>query len=109
LREPDPDPFFAIIGRDGAQIFIKSYKDVAPLPNSKRHRFMRLDAFVYASDPDALAADFADHDAPFSVLFKIPTTVFAASRFAILTATFCSLGGQGRGGVAMQRSDECRP
>ena len=67
LREPDPDPFFAILGRDGAQLFVKSDRDVAPLPNSKRHPFMRWDAFVYASDPDALAADFADHGAAFSV------------------------------------------
>jgi catechol 2,3-dioxygenase-like lactoylglutathione lyase family enzyme len=66
FREPEDAPFFAIIGRDGAQIFIKSDRDVSPLPNSQRHRFMRLDAFVYASDPDALAADFADHGATFS-------------------------------------------
>lgn len=66
LREPDHDPFFAIIGRDEAQIFIKSDKDVSPLPNSKRHPYMRWDAFVYASDPDALAAEFAGHGAAFS-------------------------------------------
>jgi len=65
-REPDENPFFAIIGRDGAQIFIKSDKDVSPLPNSKRHPFMRWDAFVYVPDPDALAAEFADHGAAFS-------------------------------------------
>ena len=67
FREPERDPFFAIIGRDGAQIFIKSEKDMLPLPNSKRHRHMRWDAFVYAPDPDALAAEFADHGAAFSV------------------------------------------
>lgn len=67
LREPDPNPFFAIIGREGVQIFIKSDKEVSPLPNSRRHRFMRWDAFVYAPDPDALAADFAEHGATFSV------------------------------------------
>jgi len=66
LREPDENPFFAIIGRDGAQIFIKADKDVSPLPNSKRHPFMRWDAFVYVPDPDALAAEFADHGAAFS-------------------------------------------
>ncbi len=70
LREPDQDPFFAIIGRDGAQILVKSDRDVAPLPNSKRHRFMRWDAFVYAPDPDALAAEFTDHGAAFSVPLK---------------------------------------
>ena len=64
---PDQDPFFAIIGRDGAQIFIKSERDVSPVPNHTRHPHLRLDAFVYASDPDALAADFAEHGAEFSV------------------------------------------
>jgi catechol 2,3-dioxygenase-like lactoylglutathione lyase family enzyme len=67
FQQPDRNPFFAIIGRDGAQIFIKSEKDVAPVPNSRRHRHLRLDAFVYAPDPDALAAEFADHGAAFSV------------------------------------------
>jgi catechol 2,3-dioxygenase-like lactoylglutathione lyase family enzyme len=67
FREPDRNPFFAIIGRDGVQLFVKSDKDVSPLPNSKRHRFMRWDAFIYAPDPDALAAEFADHGAAFSV------------------------------------------
>jgi len=64
---PDQDPFFAIIGRDGAQIFIKSERDVSPVPNHTRHPHLRLDAFVYASYPDALAADFAEHGAEFSV------------------------------------------
>jgi catechol 2,3-dioxygenase-like lactoylglutathione lyase family enzyme len=66
LREPDRDPFFAIIGRDGAQLFVKSDRDVSPLPNHQRHRYMRWDAFVYAPDPDALAADFANQGAAFS-------------------------------------------
>jgi catechol 2,3-dioxygenase-like lactoylglutathione lyase family enzyme len=70
LQQSDRDPFFAIIGRDGAQIFIKSEKDVPPLPNSRRHPHMRLDAFVYAPDPDALAVEFADHGAAFSVPLK---------------------------------------
>jgi catechol 2,3-dioxygenase-like lactoylglutathione lyase family enzyme len=61
FQPPDRDPFFAILGRDGAQILVKSEKDVAPLPNSKRHPHMRWDAYVYAPDPDALAAEFADH------------------------------------------------
>lgn len=66
LQEPHPDPFFAIVGRDGAQVFIKSDRDVSPLPNRKRHPSMRWDAFVYVQDPDALAAEFADHGAGFS-------------------------------------------
>jgi catechol 2,3-dioxygenase-like lactoylglutathione lyase family enzyme len=66
FQEPDRDPFFAIIRRDGAQLFVKSDRDVTPLPNSQRHPFMRWDAFIYAPDPDALAADFVDHGASFS-------------------------------------------
>jgi catechol 2,3-dioxygenase-like lactoylglutathione lyase family enzyme len=70
FQQPERNPFFAIIGRDGAQIFIKSEKDVPPLPNPKRHRHMRWDAFVYAEDPDALAAEFAGNGAAFSVPLK---------------------------------------
>jgi catechol 2,3-dioxygenase-like lactoylglutathione lyase family enzyme len=70
FREPERDPFFAIIGRDGAQIFVKSHKDLLPVPNHTRHPFMRLDAFIYAADPDALAAEFAEHGATFSAPLK---------------------------------------
>ena len=70
FQEPDRNPFFAIIGRDGAQLFVKSDKDVLPLPNPKRHPSMRWDAFVYAADPDALAAEFAGHGAAFSEPLK---------------------------------------
>lgn len=63
---PHREPFFAIIGRDGTQIFIKSHKGLLPVPNHKRHPFMRLGAFVYVEDPDALAAEFAEHGAAFS-------------------------------------------
>jgi catechol 2,3-dioxygenase-like lactoylglutathione lyase family enzyme len=59
FQQPERDPFFAIIGRDGAQIFIKAERDVAPVPNSKRHPHLRWDAFVYVEDPDGLAAEFA--------------------------------------------------
>lgn len=66
FQQPPHDPFFAILGRDGAQIFIKSDSNVSPLPNSTRHPSMRWDAFVYAPDPDALAREFAEHGAAFS-------------------------------------------
>src|SRR5271165_5892561 len=59
FQQPDRNPFFAILGRDGAQIFVKSEEGIEPLPNPKRHPHMRWDAFVYAPDPDALAAEFA--------------------------------------------------
>ncbi len=63
FQEPDQNPFFAIMRRDGAQILVKSDGGVAPLPNCRRHPSMRWDAFVYAPDPDALAAEFVDHGA----------------------------------------------
>jgi catechol 2,3-dioxygenase-like lactoylglutathione lyase family enzyme len=65
FRGPEEDPFFAIVGRDGAQIFIKADKDVGPLPNWKRHPWMAWDGFVYVADPDALAAEFAEQGVTF--------------------------------------------
>lgn len=57
---PDTDPFFAIVQRDGVQLFIKAIDEsVAPLPNSQRHPWARWDAYVYVPDPDALAAELA--------------------------------------------------
>jgi catechol 2,3-dioxygenase-like lactoylglutathione lyase family enzyme len=63
---PEEEPFFGIIGRGGVQIFIKSDRDVKPLPNHARHKYMRWDAFVYAPDPDGLAAEFGLHGAVLS-------------------------------------------
>lgn len=73
LQQPDRDPFFAIIGRDGAQIFIKAEKGIEPVPNSRRHHHLRWDAFVFAPDPDALAAEFANQGAAFSTPLKDTT------------------------------------
>lgn len=70
FREPDEDPFFAILLRGGAQLFVKAEGGITPVPNSHRHRHLRLDAFVYAPDPDTLAAEFAAHGAIFSVPLK---------------------------------------
>ncbi len=69
-QEPTQNPFFAIIGRGGAQIFLKSDGGVAPLPNPKRHPSMRWDEFVYVPDPDALATECADQNATFSIPLK---------------------------------------
>ena len=70
FRQPDRNHFFAIVGRDGAQIFVKSDKNTAPLPNPKCNPSMRWDAFVFAPDPDALAIEFANRGAAFSVPLK---------------------------------------
>src|SRR3954469_12898829 len=66
FQQPARSPFFAILRRDGAQLFVKSEADVAPLPNPKRHLSMRWDAYIYAPNPDALAAEFAVHGVTFS-------------------------------------------
>lgn len=52
-------PFFAIVGRDLAQIFLKSHNGIAPVPNHTRHPCMPWDAFLYVEDPDTLAAEFS--------------------------------------------------
>jgi len=57
--EPAEQPFFAIVGRDSAQIFLKSVSDVSTAkPNRTRHEWVPWDAFVYVGDPDSLAAEF---------------------------------------------------
>ena len=64
-KEPKEEPFFAIVNRDGASLFIKA-GEALPLPNPKRDPAMRWDAYCYTTDPDALAAEFAERGAPFS-------------------------------------------
>jgi len=66
FRKPQEDPFFGIVGRDRAQLFVKAERNVLPQPNHTRHKFMRLDAFVYVEDPDALAAEFSSRGVDFS-------------------------------------------
>ena len=65
FKQPEAEPFFALVQRDGAMLFVKS--GVAPpLPNPKRDPEMRWDAYCYTPDPDALAAEFDGRGAPFS-------------------------------------------
>lgn len=60
FQTPDLDPFFAIVRRGGAQIFLKAVGDgVEPLPNEKRHPLASWDAFFHVPDPDALAAELS--------------------------------------------------
>ena len=65
FSEPLDDPFFAIVGRGGAQLFFKHVSDsVGPVPNSSRHDWVAWDAFVYVEDPDALASEFEQNGVP---------------------------------------------
>jgi catechol 2,3-dioxygenase-like lactoylglutathione lyase family enzyme len=65
FKEPDEQPFFAIVGRDRAMLFLKS-GEATPLPNPGRDPAMRWDAYCSTPDPDALAAEFAARGVPFS-------------------------------------------
>jgi catechol 2,3-dioxygenase-like lactoylglutathione lyase family enzyme len=64
-QQPASNPFFAILGRDGAMLLVKA-GDAAPLPNPSRDPDMRWDAYVAAPDPDALAAEFEGRGVRFS-------------------------------------------
>jgi catechol 2,3-dioxygenase-like lactoylglutathione lyase family enzyme len=64
-QEPQEDPFFAIVHRDGAMIFLKAV-GVEALPNRQRHEWARWDAYASVPDPDALAAEFAGKGVSFS-------------------------------------------
>jgi catechol 2,3-dioxygenase-like lactoylglutathione lyase family enzyme len=66
-QQPKRDPFFAIVRRDGAMIFVKSV-GAEPLPNRKRSApevAARWDAYVSVPDPDALAAEFISRGVKF--------------------------------------------
>ncbi|MBX9589122.1 MAG: VOC family protein [Hyphomonadaceae bacterium] len=65
-QEPEHAPFFAIVARDGAMIFVKS-AGIEPVPNHRRHATARWDAYVHVPDPDALAAEFVSRGVAFSV------------------------------------------
>jgi catechol 2,3-dioxygenase-like lactoylglutathione lyase family enzyme len=64
-QAPEAEPFFAIVGRDGAMLFVKA-GEVPPLPNPARDPSMRWDAYLSVPDPDALAAEFAGRGVAFS-------------------------------------------
>jgi catechol 2,3-dioxygenase-like lactoylglutathione lyase family enzyme len=64
-QDPKDDPFFAMVHRDEAMIFLKAIESVAPTPNSSRHPWLKWDAYVSVPDPDALAAEFADNGLEF--------------------------------------------
>lgn len=57
-QEPASAPFFAIVGRDGAMLFLKE-GEASPVPNPQRDPAIRWDAYLVVPDPDALADEFA--------------------------------------------------
>lgn len=69
FAEPAVDPFFAIVNREGAMIFLKAV-GVEPVPNHTRHAWARWDAYVNVPDPDALAAEYSSRAVQFSKRLK---------------------------------------
>ena len=65
---PHQTPFFAIVSRDGAMLFLKG--SGAALPNPKRYPWARWDAYFLVHDPDTLAAEFEDRGVSFSESIK---------------------------------------
>ena len=65
---PHQTPFFAIVNRDGAMLFLKG--SGAALPNPKRYAWARWDAYFHVADPDTLAAEFEERGASFSESLK---------------------------------------
>ncbi len=61
------EPFYGIVQRGAAMLFVKSEAGIAPLPNARRHPHLRWDAYVQVADPDALASEFAGCGVIFSV------------------------------------------
>ena len=56
---PEGDPYFTIVGRDQISIMLKQIgDDIKPIPNHSRHEWARWDAYISASDPDALFEEY---------------------------------------------------
>jgi catechol 2,3-dioxygenase-like lactoylglutathione lyase family enzyme len=71
-QEPEDDPSFAIVCRDGAMLMVKSV-EASPEPNPTRDPAARWDAYVSVPVPDALAAEFTSRGVVFSVPLKDTT------------------------------------
>jgi catechol 2,3-dioxygenase-like lactoylglutathione lyase family enzyme len=69
FREPEHDPFFAIVCRGGAMLMLKAV-GVDPVPNRTRHPWGPWDAYLNAPNPDALAEEFTSRGVLFSAPLK---------------------------------------
>jgi catechol 2,3-dioxygenase-like lactoylglutathione lyase family enzyme len=65
FQEPQQDPFFAIVQRDGSMIFLKAV-GVEAIPNRTRHPWAGWDAYASVPDPDSLAAEYASRNVQFA-------------------------------------------
>ena len=59
------DDFWAFVGRDRVMMMFKAIApEVHPQPNRSRHEWARWDAYINASDPDSLYAEFVGKNVP---------------------------------------------
>ena len=59
------EDFWAFLGRDNVMLMFKAIApEVHPQPNRSRHEWARWDAYINASDPDVLYAEFVDKKVP---------------------------------------------
>jgi catechol 2,3-dioxygenase-like lactoylglutathione lyase family enzyme len=57
--------FWAMVARDQVMLMLKAIApDIHPQPNHSRHEWARWDAYVNASDPDSLYAEFLARNVP---------------------------------------------
>lgn len=57
--------YWAFVGRDRVMIMFKAIApEIHSQPNCSRHEWARWDAYINASDPDALYAEFLSRDVP---------------------------------------------
>lgn len=65
FQAPDTDPFFAIVLRDNAMLFLKADRDAHPQPNHLNHHHMKWDAYLSVPNPEALSAEFTANGTTF--------------------------------------------
>jgi catechol 2,3-dioxygenase-like lactoylglutathione lyase family enzyme len=71
---PAEDPYFAIVGRDQVSIMLKQIAaDILPIPNHSRHEWARLDAHIYAADPDRLFEEYQTRGITFFKTIEVNT------------------------------------
>jgi len=67
FQGPDDDPYYAGVSREGVGVMLKAIvPEVLPTPNHTRHEWARWDAYVYATNPDALFEEFTARGATIS-------------------------------------------
>jgi catechol 2,3-dioxygenase-like lactoylglutathione lyase family enzyme len=59
------EDYFGIVQRDGVMLMLKAITpEIHPQPNHCRHQWARWDAYINASDPDSLYAEYLAKGVP---------------------------------------------